>query len=125
MAARGDADEATRLMDSVAHKAASGNRHVREVWVETSAIVAARHGKADDARQACDEIAENIENTEFVITAADGWMTIALVDRLLRNMAGCDAVSGRALGLYRAKGATALIAQAERWRSEPVPPTVA
>jgi class 3 adenylate cyclase len=124
MAARGDADGANQLMDSVAHEAASGNRHVRDVWVETSAIVAARHGKADEARQACAEIAEIIENTEFVIGAADGWMTIALVDRLLLDMAGCDAAVERALDLYRAKGATALIAQAERWRNDPVPPTV-
>jgi ATP/maltotriose-dependent transcriptional regulator MalT len=126
MAARGDADGATRLMDSVTHEAASGNRHVRDVWVETSAIVAARHRKADEARQACSEIAENVENSEFVTLAADGWMTIALVDRLLHDMEGCDAALDRALDLYRAKGAIiALIAQAERWRSEPVLPTVA
>ena len=125
LAARGDADGATRLMDSVAHEVAAGNRHVRDVWVETSAIVAARHGETDEARQACAEIAENIQNTEFVIGAADGWMTIALVNRLLQDSAGCDAALRRALDLYRAKGATALIAQAERWRNEPVPPTVA
>jgi class 3 adenylate cyclase len=125
VAARGDADGATRLIDSVVHEAASGNRHVRDMWIETSAIVAARHGKRDGARQACAEIAENVQNNEFVIPAADGWMTIALVDRLLANIAGCDAAVKRALDLYRAKGATALIAQAERWRNEPVPPTVA
>jgi class 3 adenylate cyclase len=125
VAARGDADGATRLMDSIAHEAASGNRHVRDVWVETSAIVGARHGEAAEARQACAEIAEIIENTEFVIGAADGWMTIALVHRLLHDMAACDAAVERALDLYRAKGATALIAEAERWRNEPVPPTVA
>ena len=124
MAARGDADGATRLIDSVA-RVATGNRHVRDLWVETSAIVAARHGETDEARQACSEIAENVQNTEFVTGAADGWMAIALVDRLLGDMEGCDAAVARALDLYRAKGATALIAQAERWRSEPVPPTVA
>ncbi len=97
-------------------------------WAEStsaaSAIVAVRHGKADEARQACAEIAYNVQNTEFIIGAADGWMTIALVERLLRNMVGCDAAFDRAIELYRAKGATALTAQAERWRNEPVPPTV-
>ncbi len=125
VAARGDAEGATRLMDSVSHEAASGNTQVLNLWVEASAIVAARHEKADEARQACAEIAEIIENTDFVIGAADGSMTIALVDRLLSNMAGCDAAVERALELYRAKGATALIAQAERWRNEPIPPTEA
>ena len=125
MAARGDADEASRLLDSVAHLVSSDNRHVYNVWVESSAIVAARHGKTNEARQACDEIAANIENTEFVTGAADGSMTIALIDRLLGDMAGCDAAVDRALDLYRAKGATALIALAQRWRDEPVPPTVA
>jgi hypothetical protein len=125
VAARADADEATRLMESAAHEAASGNRHVRDVWVETSAIVAARRGDADAAHQACSEIADNVQNTDFIISAADGWMAIALVERLLRNMAGCDAAFNRAIDLYRAKGATALVAQAERWRKEPVPPTTA
>ena len=125
MAARGDADGATQLMDSVVHEAASINRHVRVLWVETSAIVAARHGKAAEARRACAEIAEDIQNTEFVTDAADGWMTIALVDRLLGDMAGCDAAIEKALDLYGAKGATALIAQAGWWRNEPVPPTMA
>ena len=125
VAARGDADEASRLMDSVAHLISSDNRHVYDVWVETSAIVAARNGKTNEARQACAEITKNIENTEFLTGAADGWMTIALADWLLRDMAGCDAAVDRALDLYRAKGATALIALAERWREEPFPPTVA
>ena len=71
------------------------------------------------------KIAENVHNSEFVTDAADGWMTIALVDRLLRDVAGGDAAVDRALDLYRAKGATALIARAERWRSEPVLPTEA
>ena len=125
LAARGDPDRATRLMDSVAHIASPGNRQVHNLWVEASAIAAARYGKADEARRACAEIAEAIENTEFIIGAADGSMTIALVDRLLQDNAGCDAALGRALELYRAKGATVLIAQAERWRNEPVPPTMA
>ncbi len=125
VAARGAADGASRLLDSVAHDAASSNRHVRDVWAEASAIVAARLGRAAEARQACAEIVEMIENAEFVIPAADGWMTIALVDRLLDDMAACDLAVDKALDLYRAKGATALVAQAERWRSEPLLPTVA
>ena len=124
-AAKGDASGATQLMDSVAHKAASANRHVSDLWVETSAIVAARHGNAAEARRACVEIVENVQNNEFVVLAADGWMTIALVDRLLGDMTGCDAAIDNALDLYGAKGATALIAQAGRWRNEPVPPTMA
>ena len=120
MAFRGDVGGATHLMDAAAHWAASSNRHVRDLWVETSAIVAARKGRADEARQACAEIAENVQTTEFVTLAGDGWMAVALVDRLLEDMAGCDAAVVRALDLYRAKGATALIAQAERWRNEPI-----
>jgi hypothetical protein len=125
MAARGDADGASRLLDSDAHEAASGNRHVRDLWVEASAIIAARHGRENEARRACSEIAENVQSTEFVTGAADGWMAIALAARLLGDMAACDAAVERALDLYRAKGATALVAEAERWRNEPLPPTVA
>ena len=49
-------------------------------------------------------IAENVKNSEFVTGAGDGWMAIALVDRLLGDMTACDAAIDRALDLYRAKG---------------------
>ena len=124
-AAGGYVAEAIQLVESAASRVASEDRNLYSIWLEATAILAARDGNAPEARQGCAEFVEFIEGTDFVVEAAGSFMTVALVERLLGDSKACDAAVERALDLYRAKGATALMAQAERWRSEPVPPTVA
>ena len=94
------------------------NPHLRGSLLNARSLIAASEGDGVKARRLGTALERLLGPTDFVLNKGEAWMTRARVERLLGEEAAATIAADRAIGIWDAKGASALSELGRTWLRE-------